>query len=603
MDHSVRIPAAVLVFLFSSFLILGTVGRVSTLSGTGTTSKNHGHGLLELREAGNEHAEFRVSDKAPQSHLLRGLGQQVRNEHSRVSRMLLQAEETLEAAEKHRELWRTHSDLKLDQVLEQRSYDTLTNNSEGAGILGTLSEAGIAYVKEVLVNQILKEITPLSLPDMHSQVKSPIGQVDAAITHFQLSGANVSHSDVELAKAGITVFAGDITAQIRLHWAYQYTSSYIPFPLGDGGWADIEVKGMQAGATSTLQACNGTLRFIVVECGTYIEDLDIRLHGGASWLYQWFVYAFDDEIRGAIESAISTAIISGAGKLDTFLLELPRILPIDDTSAIDVTVVDDPFVGPTFLSVAAKGEFVSLKKSTVPPQPDHSLSPGIFCKDSAKMVTIALCDYVINSAAEVYYEAGELDWFVDKLPQQSLLNTAFWKWVIPQLYKKYPNEDMALDFSVSGAPQVDFTKDGANALAAADLTILVKTDNGSVPVACLSMTLSMDAIAGLVGNNITAEVTLKDLNLQLKWSEIGKFPVKLMQSTVRMIVAKVIIPIVNLNLKRGFPLPVFPAIDLQNADVRYDDGYILICSDVYYKGGSIKPSVEPLQELSSTALL
>jgi lipopolysaccharide-binding protein len=177
--------------------------------------------------------------------------------------------------------------LKLDQVLEQRSYDTLTNNSEGAGILGTLSEAGIAYVKEVLVNQILEEITPLSLPDMHSQVKSPIGRVDATITHFQLSGANVSHSDVELGKTGITVFAGDITAQIRLHWAYQYTSSYIPFPLGDGGWADIEVKGMQAGATSTLQACNGTLRFIVVECGTYIEDLDIRLHGGASWLYQW----------------------------------------------------------------------------------------------------------------------------------------------------------------------------------------------------------------------------------------------------------------------------------------------------------------------------
>lgn len=104
MDHSVRIPAAVLVLLFSSFLILGTVGRVSTSPGTGTASKNPGHGLLELREAVKELAEFRVSDKPPQSHLLRGLGQQVRNEHSRVSRMLLQAEETLEAAEKHREV-------------------------------------------------------------------------------------------------------------------------------------------------------------------------------------------------------------------------------------------------------------------------------------------------------------------------------------------------------------------------------------------------------------------------------------------------------------------------------------------------------------------
>jgi lipopolysaccharide-binding protein len=119
----------------------------------------------------------------------------------------------------------------------------------------------------------------------------------------------------------------------------------------------------------------------------------------------------------------------------------------------------------------------------------------------------------------------------------------------------------------------------------------------------LLQTLSMDAIAGLEGNNITAQVTLNDLTLQLKWSEIGKFPVKLMQSTVRTLVSKVIIPILNHSLKKGFPLPVFPAIDLQNADVRYDNGYILICSDVHYKGGYIKPSVRPPDELSLTLLL
>ncbi len=90
--------------------------------------------------------------------------------------------------------------------------------------------------------------------------------------------------------------------------------------------------------------------------------------------------------------------------MDTFLLGLPRRLPIDDISAIDVTVVEDPFVSPTFLSVGVKGEFISLKKPTVPLQPDHSLPPGIFCSESAKMITIAVCDYVINSAAKVYFE-------------------------------------------------------------------------------------------------------------------------------------------------------------------------------------------------------
>jgi hypothetical protein len=45
-----------------------------------------------------------------------------------------------------------------------------------------------------------------------------------------------------------------------------------------------------------------------------------------------------------------------------------------------------------------------VKKSTVPPHADHSLPPGLFCSESMKMITIALCDYVINSAAKVYYE-------------------------------------------------------------------------------------------------------------------------------------------------------------------------------------------------------
>jgi hypothetical protein len=143
------------------------------------------------------------------------------------------------------QLWRFDSDLKLEKFPELNSHNTLkylTNNSEGAGILVTLSEAGITYVKEVLVNQILTEITPLSLPDIHSQVACPIGRVDTAITHIELSGANFSHSDVDLGKTGITVIAEDIKTKIHLHWEYKYASSYIPLPISDAGWADIEVS-------------------------------------------------------------------------------------------------------------------------------------------------------------------------------------------------------------------------------------------------------------------------------------------------------------------------------------------------------------------------
>lgn len=120
------------------------------------------------------------------------------------------------------------------------------------------------------------------------------------------------------------------------------------------------------------------------------------------------MYAFDEEIRSAVEAAISKRIIASSEQLDNYLQALPRNLPIDDVSAIDVTIVEDPLVNPTFLSVGLKGEFTSLVKPMNFTFPDHGLEPGLFCSDSTKMVTIALMDYVINSATAVYYEVHAL---------------------------------------------------------------------------------------------------------------------------------------------------------------------------------------------------
>jgi len=51
-------------------------------------------------------------------------------------------------------------------------------------------------------------------------------------------------------------------------------------------FAVVQVSGVQAGVNFTLVAHNGTLRLTVVECGTYIDNLEIELEGGASWLYR-----------------------------------------------------------------------------------------------------------------------------------------------------------------------------------------------------------------------------------------------------------------------------------------------------------------------------
>lgn len=53
-----------------------------------------------------------------------------------------------------------------------------------------------------------------------------------------------------------------------------------------------------------------------------------------------------------------------------------------------------------------------------------------------------------------------------------------------------------------------------------------------------------------------------------------------------------ILPLLNSKLKKGFPLPMLPSVDLENADIKYEDGFIFICSDVYYKD-EINPRLAP----------
>lgn len=51
----------------------------------------------------------------------------------------------------------------------------------------------------------------------------------------------------------------------------------------------------------------------------------------------------------------------------------------------------------------------------------------------------------------------------------------------------------------------------------------------TVALFVLGQTVSMDAMVNVVDNKIAAELALNDLGLELKWSDIGNFPVALLQ--------------------------------------------------------------------------
>ncbi|URE35551.1 BPI LBP family protein [Musa troglodytarum] len=485
------------------------------------------------------------------------------------------------------------------------SSSTLGLQSGDGYISAVVSEKGLAFAKDLLVERAVETLTSLRIRDIEKSVGIPIvGVVRMVASNITLEAIHVSSSTVQPGESGIVIVASGTTANLTMDWFYSYTTWFVPFEISDKGGAFIQkyitsflifelmssfvdclplkVEGMEVGLTMTMENKNGTLELSVTQCGCYMENFVITLNGGASWFYQGFVNAFADQIRSAVEDAIVKKINEGALKLDSLLKSVPNKIDVDKVSALNVTFVNDPTFTNSSVEFDINGLFVSLDKASAHGSLQKTSQLSHSCDGAQKMLWMSLDESVFNSASDVYFQAGVMHWIVEKIPDQSFLNTAKWKYLIPQLYKKYPNDDMLLNMSLTSPPGIWITAQKIGATISLDMTIDVLDGSKTIPVACISVVVSVSGVVEISGNNLAGQVELDDFTLTLKWSDVGNFHMYLIQGVMRVFLNTVFVPYVNTHLRRGFPLPIVHGFTLQHADILTANSIMIVCSDVAF---------------------
>ncbi|MBA0859188.1 hypothetical protein Goshw_004253 [Gossypium schwendimanii] len=470
-----------------------------------------------------------------------------------------------------------------------------------------VSQNGLDFVKDLLVNEAISSIIPLQLPaTIEKSARIPfLGNVHMVISNVTIYKIDVLASYVKLGNSGIAIVASGTTCNLTMNWHYSYSSWLVPIEISDGGRASVEVEGMEVGLTLGLENHEGTLKLSLLESGCYVKEITIKLDGGASWLYQGMINAFEEQIGSAVESAITNKLKDGILKLDSFLQSLPKEIPVDDNASLNVSFVENPELSSSSIEFDINGLFTNGKK--VQPVSNHYrqvLQPSVFCIDQSKMLGISLDEAVFNSASALYYDAEFMEWIVDKVPDQALLNTAGWRFIIPQLYKKYPNDDMNLNISLSSPPVIRISEHNIGATVYADVIIDVVEDarsQSSISVFPLSFFIGFIALCmvsslvflipkvirgtgsvKIMGNNLGGSVKLDDLAMSLKWSKIGNLRMYLIQPVMWTLVQTVGIPYANSYLGKGFPLPIIHGFTLQNAEIIFSSSKVTVCSNVSY---------------------
>ncbi|XP_057485039.1 putative BPI/LBP family protein At1g04970 [Actinidia eriantha] len=470
------------------------------------------------------------------------------------------------------------------------SYTHVQSTEEGS-ISIEIFKKGLDFGKDLLIEKAISSLTPVELPEIEKAVKIPlIGTVHITLSNLVLYKVNVSSSTAEAGDTGVTIVASGAKAYMTSNWSYHYGTWLIP-DITDKGVASIEIEGMEIGLTVELKNQQGTLQMSLLDCGCHVKDISIKMDGGASWLYQGVVGAFGKKIRSSVEDAISSKIKYGIRKLDSKLQSLPKAVKVDKISALNVTFVDDVVVTNSSIRLNVDGLFTARGHDVDFYHYARNSRPSMSCGGRPKMVGISIHENVLNSASLVHFKAGVMHLIVDKIPDQSFLNTSGWKLIFPQLYQQYPDDDMNLNISITSPPIVKVEQENINVASYADVTIDVLDAGEVIPVACIALVIDLSGNVEISKNNLSGSIQLNDFTMSLKWSKIGSLHMNLLKPVVESVLRAVVLPYVNLLLWRGVPLPHFHGYALHNAQIRYADSRIIACSDVT---SVIRGNLDPL---------
>ncbi|KAI9546749.1 hypothetical protein NQZ68_024649 [Dissostichus eleginoides] len=455
--------------------------------------------------------------------------------------------------------------------------------STNPGVKVKLTAKGIEYGRQLAVASILQKLKTIKLDDMSGKVKvSPIGNVKYSLTNMKMVDVGLPTAALDLVP-GTGVKLSIVNANFRLegNWRVKYLF------VKDSGSFNLNANDISFSTSLSIKS-DQTGRPVVnsLDCGANVGKMSVHFKGGASWLYNLFSKYIDSAIRKAMQKQICPLVANAVSDLNNNLKTLNVLAKVDKFAEIEYSMVASPAVSKTSIDFGLKGEFYNIGKHQEPP-----FSPAAFSLPPQvnNMLYIGVSSFTTESAAFVYNTAGALSLYItdDMIPQGSpiRLNTRTFGLFIPQVAKRFPGLMMKLLVKTVKTPVITFEPNNATVQTFASVTAYAIQPNATLaPLFVLNLDSSVSARVFVSGTRLAGAVTLNKMDLTLGTSYVGDFQVSSLDSIFQMVLKMVVIPRMNAQLAKGYPLPTLGKMKLVNTQLLVLKDYVMIGTDVQFTG-------------------
>lgn len=429
---------------------------------------------------------------------------------------------------------------------------------------------------------IQQKLRSIKIPDFSgTETVSPIGKVQYSLSNMHIVNVGLPKSSVDLVPGtGVTLSIGDAFISLNGNWRVKYLRI-----IKDSGSFDLNVNGLSIATTISIKSDEtGRPAVSTASCSATVGSAKVKFHGGASWLYNLFTTFIDKALRNALQKQICPLVADAVSDLNPQLKTLNVLAKVDKYAEIEYSMVSSPTVLKSSIDLSLKGEFYNIGKHQEPP-----FSPAAFNlpPQNNNMLYIGMSAFTVNSAAFVYNNAGVLSLSVtdDMIPKSSpiRLNTKTFGAFIPQIAKQFPGLMMKLLMKMEKIPTLTFEPNNATVQATTTVTAFaIQTNSTLSPLFVLNLEASVSARMFVSEMKLAAAVTLNKMDLTLAKSYVGDFQVGPLENVFQGVLKWVVIPTVNAQLAKGYPLPSIGKMKLMNTQLDVLKDYMLIGTDVQF---------------------
>uniref|UniRef100_A0A665WEZ0 Bactericidal permeability-increasing protein n=1 Tax=Echeneis naucrates TaxID=173247 RepID=A0A665WEZ0_ECHNA len=418
-----------------------------------------------------------------------------------------------------------------------------TTSGVNPGVKVRLTAKGLEYGRQVGMAAIQQNLRTIKIPDISGKKRiSRIGKVK-----YRLSNGSCP---------------GD--------WFFQNNVILSPHRRKSGSF-DLNVDRLGVSANIAIKS-DSTGRPVVStpSCSASVGSVRVKFRGGASWLYNLFNKFINKALRKAMQKQICPLVSRAISGVNPQLQTLNVLAKVDKLAEIDYSMTSSPTISKSSIDLNMKGEFYNIGRHQEPP-----FSPAAFSLPPQvnKMAYIGMSAFTANSAGFVYNRAGILTLNItdDMIPKSSpiRLNTRALGTFIPEIARRFPGLLVKMVVKTAKPPVITFQPNNATVQTIGTITAFAIQRNTTLsPLFVLNIDTSVSAKLSINGMKVVGKVSLNRLDLTMGTSSVGQFQVRALDNILEIVLRAVIIPLVNVKLSGGYPLPATGKMKLMNTDLQ-----------------------------------